>query len=174
MAGLDDFMGLIHNFMSGRGFTSQPQAYSRTTRTPMYWGTPSWGEPDYSGKYTPIDRTIQINQNEFPQTNPDLTKMDPIVRHEEVHALLDRTGVEPKIGQYLQQNPQIQQAGEQGLAQYPGYRKSDLKYEAPAYAAEGESLGMPVSAVQAFHDRMPPNIQKTYRSLLPPGSLIGQ
>lgn len=155
-----DLIGLIRNFIEG-----QPQAYSRTTRTPIYWNKPGMLEGSYAGQYNPISQSININPDQLPQNNPNMQQMSGILRHEQVHALLPGS-VTDSIEQYYKQNPQKAQTASQELQRYPGYSGSDVPYEAPAYLANKEYLGQPVSAAHEYASRMPDNIRKTYLSLI--------
>jgi hypothetical protein len=129
----------------------------------MYWD--SMHHPNSVAEYSNMTNSIHMNPDVFPQNNPNLAKMGPVVRHEEVHALLSPTDVPDQIDKYFQQNPQAAETGRQGLIARGG-DPTALAREAPAYVAQQEYLGQPMSAPQTYSDRMPPDIRKTYLSLI--------
>lgn len=136
-----------------------PQAYGRVTQTPIRWTGMS---PDIAGQYSPFLGSIAVNKDLYPQTNPP-EGLGGILRHEQIHALLENTQTPEKIAQFFQQHPEYAQVGQQNLGKY-----GDLPYEAPAYIANREYLGMPISTLREYLARMPDDVRQKYLRLIGP------
>ena len=151
----------IHPIQTAANLFTPPQAYSRVTQTPITWGNI---DPRYAGQYSPLTGQITVQQSQYPQTNPDLSNLSGVLRHEQIHALLPSSTTDA-IHQFFLQHPDYAKTGQANLGQ--GY--GSLQYEAPAHLAQGDWLGLPVSVLHEYLSRMDPATQATFLRLVGPG-----
>lgn len=141
-----------------------PQAYGRVTQTPIRWTGMS---PDIAGQYSPFLGSIAVNKSLYPQANPDIPNLSGVTRHEQIHDLLENTNTSKNIAQFFKNNPDYARTAQQNL-QKLGKEPGDLAHEAPAYLAQREYLGLPISVMREYLARMPDDVQQKYLRLIGP------
>lgn len=150
----------------------QPDAMSRVTRTPIYWGGVT--DPNNFAQHSSVDHAIYMNKNIFPQDQMPSDLQSGVLRHEQVHALMDQNPQAiQNMNNYMSMHPDVVGRSREAFDDPRAarvYTPEQVAKEAPAYMAQGINIAAKPNSREDYINAMPDAIRQRYLRLLGPGA----